>query len=515
VKPARSFQVASWSKLAVLATLASACGGTGLVAAPGEQEPPADATVVEDPDARPDATVVLQDGSSSGPRDGSNDVTIDVPMNDASSLAQGAFCSLPGSVIWTADGPTVVPGGPATPDMTWMKVPPGYCTHYFAQINHTRQMRFAPGGDLFVASPSTGTPGGTAFQGLGEVVVLPDDNHDGVSDTPVAFFPNAGAGQPSITSTQGLMFANGYFYYEDVDPQDASTFYIRRVPFRPGDRAPSGMVQTVTTIGPNGPLAVPQAPDHWSKVLDIAQDGTIYVTNGSDQGQVCYSPSSPNSAPFGAIFKINSDGTITEVERGFRNPIALKCEANHNVCLAVELALDGSEGVGREKIVPVHAGDDWGFPCCATTGEPYSGEYYHDTNAVPDCSNVAQENVSFVVGHTPFGIDFEPGKWPPPWTGRVFSVLHGVVGSWEGARIVAIALDPSTGNLLPASELYSDASTAQNMLEFATGWYDEDAGVSTGHGRPSAIAFAPDGRAFIGDDYDGVIAWIAPVDLVR
>jgi glucose/arabinose dehydrogenase len=504
--------------LPLLASLAAAdagCGGTGSVASPGaETLSAADATVGDGPSLQFDAAA--GEARSASPSDASGDAEPDVPLNDAASLTQGAFCSLPGSVIWTATGPTIVPGGnSADPDMSWLKLPPGYCAHFFAQVDHTRQLRFAPGGDLFVASPSTDTPGGTAFAGLGEVLVLPDDNHDGVADSQVVFFPNAAAGQPAISSTQGLMFANGYFYYEDVAPNDSETFYIRRVAFRPGDRAPSASVETVTTISATGTPPVQQAPDHWSKVMDIAQDGTIYVTNGSNQGQGCYSPSSPQSAPFGAIFKINPDGSISEVERGFRNPIALRCESNHNVCLAVELALDGSgdDDIGREKIVPVRQGDDWGFPCCATTNTPYQGEYYLDTNVTPDCSGVTQETVSFIIGHTPFGIDFEPGKWPPPWTGRVFAVLHGVVGSWEGARIVGIALDPTTGNLLPASELYSDAATAQNMLDLATGWYDEEAGVATAHGRPSAIAFAPDGRAFIGDDYNGLIAWIAPVGL--
>jgi glucose/arabinose dehydrogenase len=479
-------------------------------------EGPADATVADAPAPPLDATSFDVHVTPIPPPPG--DASIDVALNDAASLAQGAFCALPGSVIWTDAGPSVVPGGDAaTPDMTWLKVPSGYCAHFFAQVNHTRQLRFAPGGDLFVASPSTPTPGGTAYQGLGEVLVLPDDNHDGVADAPVVFFPNVSAGQPDISSTQGMMFANGYFYYQDVDTADSTTFYIRRVAFNAGDRAPSATVETVSTISATGTPAIPQSSDHWPKMLDIAQDGTIYVTNGSDQGQVCYSPSSPNSAPFGAIFRMNPDGSLTEVERGFRNPIALRCEPNHDVCLAVELALDGSEGdtpAGREKIVPIRQGDDWGFPCCATTNAPYEGEYYQDTNATPDCSGVTQETVSFIVGHTPFGIDFETGKWPAPWTGRVFSVLHGVVGSWEGARIVGIALDPTTGNLLPASELYADASTAQNMLDFATGWYDDNTNLATGHGRPAAIAFAPDGRAFIGDDYNGVIAWIAPIGLV-
>jgi glucose/arabinose dehydrogenase len=497
----------------LLAASTSSCGGTGLVAEPGSR--PAtdtpDATVDAGPALNLDATTAdarrLTDASPLPPPD--------APLNDASSLAPGAFCTLPGSVIWTDAGPTVVPGG-NTPDMTWMKLPPGYCAHYYAEVHHTRQLRFAPGGDLFVASPSTGTPGGTAFDGLGEVLVLPDDDHDGVADTPVVFLPNATAGQPSISSTQGLMFTGGYFYYEDVDPQNSDVFYIRRVAFHAGDRTPAAHVETVTTISATGNPAIRQAPDHWSKVLDVAQDGTIYVTNGSNQSQACYSPSSPSSAPYGAIFKIGAGGALSVVSTGFRNPIALRCEPDHNVCLALELGADGSgDGdVGREKVVPVRQGDDWGFPCCATANKPYAGATYSDTHAVPDCSGVTPDTVSFTIGHTPFGIDFETGKWPAPWTHRAFVVLHGVVGSWEGARVVGVALDPTTGNLLPASELDPDAGPSTNLLDLATGWYDEDLSVSTGHGRPTAIAFAPDGRAFIGDDWNGLIAWIAPVGLV-
>ncbi|MGH7434693.1 MAG: PQQ-dependent sugar dehydrogenase [Polyangiaceae bacterium] len=486
----------------------AACGSTGLPASPVST-------------GEADATVGSYDASPRGVNEASSDADggasdanswADVPLNDAATLTQDAFCATPGSIIWTDAGPSRVPGGnPAMPDMAWLQVPPGFCTHFFATVHQTRQLRFAPGGDLFVASPGTFTAGGFHYAGRGEVDVLPDDDHDGVADDIIPFFPNKDAGQPSITATQGLMFANGYFYYEDIDPTQSDTFYIRRVPFKAGDRAPSAPVETVTTMSPRTTPPARYAADHWPKNLDIAQDGTIYVTNGSNQSQGCYSPSSPMSAPFGVVFKMASDGGLSVVSQGFRNPIALRCESKHNVCFAVELALDGSQGVGREKIVPVQQGADWGFPCCATTNTPYDQTLYFDTMETPDCGTVTRESVSFIVGHTPFGIDFEPDEWPAPWTGRLFTMLHGDVGSFEGARIVAIALDPTTGNLSPASEL--DASNANNMLDFATGWFDEDAGLSTNHGRPTAIAFAPDGRAFIGDDYEGLVAWIAPVTL--
>jgi glucose/arabinose dehydrogenase len=46
------------------------------------------------------------------------------------------------------------------------------------------------------------------------------------------------------------------------------------------------------------------------------------------------------------------------------------------------------------------------------------------------------------------------------------------------------------------------------MSDFATGW--DDATLS--HGRPAAVAFAPDGRLFVANDNNGVIFWIAPMN---
>ena len=49
------------------------------------------------------------------------------------------------------------------------------------------------------------------------------------------------------------------------------------------------------------------------------------------------------------------------------------------------------------------------------------------------------------------------------------------------------------------------------MDVFATGWDDG----SREHGRPAAVAFAADGRLFLGNDNNGDIFWIAPLDLAR
>jgi hypothetical protein len=48
-----------------------------------------------------------------------------------------------------------------------------------------------------------------------------------------------------------------------------------------------------------------------------------------------------------------------------------------------------------------------------------------------------------------------------------------------------------------------------SMVDFATGWDDG----TRSHGRPANVAFAPDGRLFLGNDIDGLIVWFAPIDM--
>jgi len=186
---------------------------------------------------------------------------------------------------------------------------------------------------------------------------------------------------------------------------------------------------------------------------------------------------------------------------GFRNPIHVRCQRGHNHCFATELARDSSAAQGgREKLILVKEGDDWGHPCCATKNVPFP-----DIMPTPDCTKVASEDNAFVIGSTPFGFDFAPANWPAPYAGAVFVTLHGVFGSWTGARVVAIGTDPVTGMPLPSST--TGATPTGAVSNFATGWDDS----SNAHGRPAIATFAPDGRLFIGDDTTGEVFWVAPV----
>jgi glucose/arabinose dehydrogenase len=447
--------------------------------------------------SRPDARAPLPDASStsdasmahvpdatSPPRDAPAKLpeanTPDVHRPDAPKSMTN-FCALPGSVVWSGGAPQAVAGGPANaPDLTWMKLPNGYCSHYFGTVPETRQLRFSPSGDLFVASPSQAAAGG-ASGGVGAIVVLPDDNHDGVADSTLTYMAN-------LPITQGLLFANSSLYY-----QNGTSIY--QTPYTNGDRmAGSAGTQVID-------VTVYTSTDHWAKVLDIDDNGNIYVTNGGDEGIACNATLTEAERPFqGGILKIDGTPNGTQVAKGLRNVYALRCAKGTGMCFGLELARDFAPELGsREKLIPVRQGDDWGFPCCASANLPYS-DY---TNPAPDCSGVAAETDSFVIDHTPFALDFEEGFWSGTWQYRAFVGLHGYFGSWIGARVVGIATNAATG--WPESAAEADAGTT--MEDFATGWDDG----KQDHGRPAAIAFSPDGRLFIGNDMNGQIVWVAPV----
>jgi glucose/arabinose dehydrogenase len=476
------------SRLALLSLLALAGCSTSPSARPGvDGSVGADAhrgrdASVADASVHTDGTVTKHDAHT-GKDAGLPDVNrgeAPAPMTD--------FCTLPGSVVWSGGLPSVVGGSDASvPDLTWMKLPDGYCSHFYATVPETRQLRFSPSGDLFVASPSAHAAGG-ASGGLGAIVVLPDDNHDGIADEQDTYLS-------SLPATQGMLFFDGYFYYQD------STI-IRRLPYANGDRSGSGVGEQVADVN------VYTSSLHWPKSLDVDDHGNIYVTNGGDQSELCEGAGAPDGEvgtdrPFhGGILQIDGTPNGKLIARGLRNPIAIRCAKGTGTCFGLELARDFAPNEGsREKLFPVHEGDDWGFPCCATANVAYT-DY---TSPVPDCSGVASEDTSFIIDHTPFGLDFEEGYWPGIWKYRAFVALHGFVGTWVGARVVGIMTDPQSG--WPVQTQESEAGSSSSMTDFATGWDDG----AQDHGRPAAITFSPDGRMFLGNDITGTIVWSAPV----
>jgi glucose/arabinose dehydrogenase len=421
--------------------------------------------------------------------------------------------------------PALDAGATETYPNSWLTIPEGFCAHHYAVVPNARQMRFAPNGDLFVTSPTLGTTGGGPG-GLNQIVVVPDDNQDGYGDGVLTFRSGpAGLTSTTLMATQGILFANGYIYYQFPDtpsvtcangttPQSAK---IVREPFLYGQRASNYCEDDVIEI-------LQYCSDlHWPKTLDVADDGTIYVGNGGDQGELCLDPMPTH----GGIWAVDGTAGGANVVLGMRNPYAVRCHHDgQDHCYSTELTLDYSGAMGgREKLIliqpqqtmPSLVPGNIGFPCCATANEPYPSVCVTCTSSSssqmcsvsglcqPACSDVAAELDQFLVGDTPFGLEFVDDEFQTPWDRQVFVALHGAAGSWTGARIVGIALDPNTGIPLPGSD--TSGSNTGAMVDFATGWDDN----THTHGRPADLAMSPDGRLFVGSDTTGEIFWIAPI----
>jgi glucose/arabinose dehydrogenase len=395
--------------------------------------------------------VAIAIATSGCPSRSPDDASADIAERDARTDASPrAWCDLPG------DEPSGV------------VVPPGFCARVFAHVQHARVIRFAPGGELFVASPNRDTAGyGGAGPDAPRIAIVPDDDGDGRGDTVLTFVADAFA-------AHALLFTEDSLYYS-LGTQ------ILRMPNRAGQRTaePATVVANLTDA---------QSFLHWPHTIDRADDGTIYVSRGGDEQMNCPTP----RATRGAIVAL--DGTLQGrvVMRGLRNPMYLRCHRGFGHCYANELTGDFWDDVGgTEKLVPIRDGDDWGYPCCIERGRSIP-----EASPPADCSFVPDPTWSIPLHDTPFGLDWEPSRWPAPWNGRLFIALHGQFNTWHGARITAVASDATTGAPM--------ANPAP--LEFAWGWDDG----SLAHGRPADVAFSPDGRLFVANDITGEIVWMAP-----
>lgn len=446
---------------------------------------------------------------------GDADVVLDVPLDRPDSSTDAGD----GAVPTDADAaitdvrdvtPIDVPPGttwcdlPQTADsmVRGVTLPEGFCIRRYGRLAHPRVMQFAPNGDLFIASWLSPGPGGTG-PGIGAIVVAPDDNRDGVADNlganalpdanrdqvaddlgiyaNAAALPLPGSDAPDgWSNVHGILFANGYLYF-------TSRGHVYRIPHTPGMRrvAPGTTPELLADISDS------VRPTH---TLAMGPDGALYVTLGNYGLFAC-----PNTNPRqGAVLRIRSSPTDTSiplmgtiVAQGFRNPMYMRCHAWG--CYAAELTDDGWTAPGREKIMKIESGQNYGYPCCYDRNLPSPAN-----GGRQSCAEVTPSLVGFPVGYTPFGHDFAPSTWPAPYANALFIGLHGQVGSWNDTGINWAPADPTT-----------HAFMSENATRFISGW-----GRGTANeGRVAELLFAPDGRLFFTDDQQGHIYWIAPTSL--
>jgi len=420
------------------------------------------------------ATVALASAcSSNGTADASQDTAPDLATPDRGATFPDTLPDLVapdvdlGDTVWPdAAGPAFCSIGGAVAGVV---VPTGYCLRQFVapmDLREPRVMSFAPNGDLFIAAPSTGAPGG-AGGGPAAIVVVTDADRNGIGEL------HTFAG--SLPDVHGLVVASDAVYF-------TTTAGVFRTPYANGQLAEVATMRTmVASFASAGTL-------RWTHGLSRSPSGRLYVTSGGF-GSFCPQPDN------GSVSEVTSGGTLSLLAHGFRNPMYTRCHYASEACAVSELGDDGGGSWGaREKILFVRASTDYGYPCCAANGVPASGQ------TVASCASVTMEEASMTINDTPFGLDWERGIWVTPWRNAMFVAKHGSFYSqpaWQGAGIWVAPTDPVTHAPTAPFQLF--------LGSFGPGGSQLE--------RPADVTFAPDGRLFFVDDNGGGVYWMAPTEL--
>ncbi len=436
-------------------------------------------------------------GSTSGGQagDGSGTVTAGFggnPWGLAGSAGSGGSGALGGSAgsAGALSGVTFCDHTPPTSGIP-ISVPSGFCIRSYLPANtvlpEPRVIRVAPNGDVFVTTPSAFTPGG-ASGGDGAIHVLPDDDHDGIADQVLTYIGptpggadcfSADADPTYLSCVHGLAFHEGYLYFSRSND-------VRRFPYSLGDRkAPSNMSELVASLGiPSGA----SAGFRWTHSIDFAPNGEMLVARGVYEAGGCDASTLGNGNIQGFLLgSLPATGTV--IADGFRDPLYLRC--NGMQCFTNELTGDGWDGLGgHEKLIQLAPNEHFGYPCCVDKNQPVPG-----ANASL-CTNLSNEVLLIQLHDTPFGLDFEPGGFPAPYTNGIFIAKHGAVGSETNSDVVYVAV--------------SNGVPMGMEQPFTSGFGFVG---NTNNGRATDLTFAPDGRMFLIDDTNGAVYWIAPTTL--
>src|SRR5579862_8004316 len=219
--------------------------------------------------------------------------------------------------------------------------PAGFCLKEYATVPEARTIAFAPNGDLFVGAPSASAPGG-ASGGPGAILLLTDVNGDGVAEPHTFLKEKVPAGTGSMADVHGIALGGGFLYF-------TTQASVWRTPYVTGQlvaSAPPVDLQLPDSFNMGG---------RWTHDLALSKGGALYASRG--EYGTC------GSSLGGDISAVASDGKLTTVASGFRNPMYMRCHAQDEVCAAMELGEDLLTGA-REKMLILHPSTKYGYPCC-------------------------------------------------------------------------------------------------------------------------------------------------------
>jgi glucose/arabinose dehydrogenase len=364
----------------------------------------------------------------------------------------------------------------AKPELAKLTLPKDFTIQVFSELGEQygqpRMMTFGADGNLYVALANSG-----------KVVMLTDNNQDGVAETPTVIAKNLNSPNSVVLVEDGMLIAN----------QD-------------------GVVKLTKTDGKwSGPkpfISGLPTGGHTLKTLRLGPDNHLYLNVGSSCN-VC-SEFDPLRA---TILRFTLDGQaaghLVTVGRHAPNPTWARGLRNsqgfawHPVTKAMYATNNGADnrsetkhGKVNDNIPPEHLNQiepaqHYGWPYC--WADPQQPKHlFQDPNFVGEdgfCKTATAPSITFISHSTPIGITFlHNSQFPDAYKSDAIVALH---GSWN-------RVDPS-GYKLVRVKFKNNQPIA--VEDFATGWLQKKAAW----GRPLDVAVGPDGALYVSDDRAGLI----------
>jgi glucose/arabinose dehydrogenase len=291
--------------------------------------------------------------------------------------------------------------------------------------------------------------------GSGQVVKIPDANHDGVGDT-------------TLLVASGLFLPHGIAFRGDTMYVAHESGVLR---YDPGAASPLALV-----------TGLPAGVGHQTRTLAFGPDDLMYVSVGSSCN-IC----TESDARRAAVVRYNLNGTLDRVfAHGLRNSVGLAFNPTTGELWATNNDRDdigpnvaATDSLPPERINILKDGKNYGWPQCYLPGRnnPEFG--------AADCSTIQAPAITFTAHSAPLGIAFYSGTmFPAAYQGDALVALH---GSWNrslptGAKLVRVRVQ----NGVPVS-----------VEDFITGWQLPD---GSRWGRPVGLLVLPDGSVLVSDD---------------
>lgn len=311
---------------------------------------------------------------------------------------------------------------------------------------------------------------------VGDVVMLRDDDGDGVADAPVTVASRPGLHGIAFDGDTVYLASVNDVYMADV-AQDGRFGDLRRI---------------ITDL--------PDGGQHPNRTLAIGPDGRLYISAGSTCNACA--ETNPESA---TMLRAEPDGSSRAIfATGLRNTIGFDWEPETGALWGMDHGIDWlGDDEQIEELNHIRQGRHYGWPYV------YGMDQFNPQDNPPPGTSLetwAALSEEPALGHTahaaPMQMVFYDGAMFPEWRGDALVAMR---GSWNRR--------PPSGYELVRVDFQDGRPVGIEPV--MTGFLAEGDNGWTHAGRPVGVAVGRDGAIFLSDDTNGVIYRIAsdrPVD---